>query len=952
MHTQPESSRKPAAHIVSHTHWDREWRYPIWETRLMLVAFMDELIDVLESGKYPSFLLDGQVIPLLDYLEVRPEMAERLDALVKSGKLLIGPWYTLPDEYPVDGECLVRNLLWGCRKAEALGGATLLGYTSFGWGQTAQLPQIYAGFGMDVAMVGKRVDPVRRAPNAEFIWRGPDGSELLCTRFGPAGRHNFYFYMHLSALWGVDHMGGQWAYDWANGGIAYHRADRGQMEQDHARLDPPATWHPEIVTKEMAELNWRTMDDSLLADDRLMMNGCDYTSAQPLFPEMVARLNEVDPEHEWIHTGMAEYVQLMKEKLDRSALTVVEGELRDGPASAATANALATRLYIKRMNKQAQNLLIRYAEPLTMLLEMAGAPGQDALLEKAWQFLLESHPHDSINGVTQDKLVRDVLYRLDQVIELSEVLGNRAMQELVKRVDMSNFDDGDVLIMVVNPLPYPRREIVEAFVNMPCKHESAAMWGSTGDRIQMYDADGQPVGTQWQGMSKETYCVTEIHTRALPLACQRHLVYFDTGEVPACGYKLFRAGKPAEDRGKAAAWSDLHERTNTLRTNPHTIENEYLRVVMNLNGTFDLTDKSLGHTFPSLNYYEDRGEHGDYWINEKPMFDQVHTSLGCSARIWTEESGPLQATLLSEITMRLPARGIREQQRRGDALEALTIRTAVTLHAGQRQVDVRVTFENRHEDHYLRAMFPTHLSKAMYADAGGHFIVDRRPIRPQGPSPDIVWPDMATLPQNNFVDVSDGEMGIAFLNDSLTEYEVEDNAERTVALSLLRSMRNWICTEMRCSSSFPSQKGGQCLGGHEIRYALYPHEGDWRAAQAPLAAERFNAPVRLVQTRAHEGVFPAKQGSLFVIETPELRFSALKKAQPTNGVPARSYVLRVYNPTHDTLQGRIRFHTPVARAWRTDLNEQRVEELSLDSPHMLTFTVQSYAISTIEFEVL
>ena len=65
--------RTRTAHVVSHIHWDREWRYPMWETRLMLVDFMDELVEVLETGRYPGFLLDGQVSPVLDYLEARPE---------------------------------------------------------------------------------------------------------------------------------------------------------------------------------------------------------------------------------------------------------------------------------------------------------------------------------------------------------------------------------------------------------------------------------------------------------------------------------------------------------------------------------------------------------------------------------------------------------------------------------------------------------------------------------------------------------------------------------------------------------------------------------------------------------------------------------------------------------------------------------------------------------------
>ena len=78
MSDNPEKSKR-TAHVVSHTHWDREWRYPIWETRIMLMDFMDELVELLESGAYPSFLMDGQVAPVLDYLDTRPEMTDRVN---------------------------------------------------------------------------------------------------------------------------------------------------------------------------------------------------------------------------------------------------------------------------------------------------------------------------------------------------------------------------------------------------------------------------------------------------------------------------------------------------------------------------------------------------------------------------------------------------------------------------------------------------------------------------------------------------------------------------------------------------------------------------------------------------------------------------------------------------------------------------------------------------------
>ena len=83
-----KKAKKQIAHIVNHTHWDREWRYPMWETRNMLISFMDELIDSLESGTCHSFLLDGQVIPIVDYLEFFPEKKERIDKLVKAGDFM------------------------------------------------------------------------------------------------------------------------------------------------------------------------------------------------------------------------------------------------------------------------------------------------------------------------------------------------------------------------------------------------------------------------------------------------------------------------------------------------------------------------------------------------------------------------------------------------------------------------------------------------------------------------------------------------------------------------------------------------------------------------------------------------------------------------------------------------------------------------------------------------
>ena len=110
-------------HLIPHTHWDREWYLPRAAFQARLVAVLDDLIERLQRDPaYRSFLLDGQTVLLEDYVSVRPERETDLKALVKTGRLQVGPWYVLPDEQIPSGEGLVRNLLLGAADAERWGG--------------------------------------------------------------------------------------------------------------------------------------------------------------------------------------------------------------------------------------------------------------------------------------------------------------------------------------------------------------------------------------------------------------------------------------------------------------------------------------------------------------------------------------------------------------------------------------------------------------------------------------------------------------------------------------------------------------------------------------------------------------------------------------------------------------------------------------------------------------
>ncbi len=175
--------------VVPHTHWDREWYESFEIFRLKLVDTLDELVQLLESDpSYGWFLMDGQMAAVDDYLEVRPEATGRVRELAASGRLTVGPWYVLMDEFLVSGETIVRNLQLGLARAAEFGGAMDVGYLPDMFGHIAQMPQILAAAGFAHAVVWRGV-PSAIDRNA-FWWEAPDGSrvraEYLVTGYGNA----------------------------------------------------------------------------------------------------------------------------------------------------------------------------------------------------------------------------------------------------------------------------------------------------------------------------------------------------------------------------------------------------------------------------------------------------------------------------------------------------------------------------------------------------------------------------------------------------------------------------------------------------------------------------------------------------------------------------------------------------------------------------------------------
>ena len=172
---RPPARRRVA--VVPHTHWDREWYDPFQTYRLKLVRLVDGLLDLMEQDpSYSHFLLDGQLAVVDDYLEIRPENEDRLRALAAAGRITVGPWYILMDEFLVSGETIVRNLQKGIVRGSAFGGVMEVGYLPDMFGHVAQMPQLLAQAGLGHAVVWRGVPSM--VDTSAFVWNAPDGSSV------------------------------------------------------------------------------------------------------------------------------------------------------------------------------------------------------------------------------------------------------------------------------------------------------------------------------------------------------------------------------------------------------------------------------------------------------------------------------------------------------------------------------------------------------------------------------------------------------------------------------------------------------------------------------------------------------------------------------------------------------------------------------------------------------
>ncbi len=964
-------------HVVSHTHWDREWYRTFQQFRFRLLHLVDDLLGILEGDPaYLHFMLDGQTAVLEDVLDVRPDLEERLRRQVQAGRVLIGPWFILPDEFLVSPEALVRNLLLGERICRAWGARMALGYTPDPFGHIGQLPQLLRGFGMDTAVFARGAGD---AP-VEFRWASPDGSEVLVC------------YLR-------DHYGN----------VAYLPADGAGVAQRLAEARDSLT--PYARTSH-----------------RLLMQGTDHLFPRADLPRLLAEAASALPDRV-LHSSLPAYVAAVRRELGAEGLAGLplrRGEMRDPSRAHLLPGVLSTRMGIKQRNHACQTLLEKWAEPFAAFASgqvckyASGqvckyASGQvprladlhtctlaylhtcPLAIHRAWKYLLENHPHDSICGCSIDQVHREMVTRFDWCEQLGEEGARTALETLAAQVDTGA---GSLPALVVfNPAARPRTDRVAAQVLPPVDPPGVRLLGPDGEEVplqvvrrtarsemelpldrqamalmvEQVIASGEPAWEGWKirglqvwrdgEVAHVTVAVTrseEFAPPALseePIARLRALladesvraydlriredealeIAFVARDVPPLGLAAYRFA-PADVRNPT---SDRELQSSDSLT----IENEFLIVRADAqSGRLTVTDRQTGWMLPGVHRLVDGGDRGDEYNYCQPEQDELVDSPAEPPTIRCEV-GPAGQSLFIGLTCRVPA-GLDPQDRSVRSAERvdLPVTVRVTLTPGVRRVDFETTVDNRAADHRLRVHFPAPLAVDS-ACAEGHWDVVEWPLAL--PTDTAGWAEQPapTRPQRGWASVSDGQRGLTVANRGLPEVEVLRTADGVeVALTLLRCV-GWLSRDdLHCRRGHAGPAltvpEAQCPGVHTFRYALIPHAGDWRAAFA--LAEAFQSDLRAVATGPHAGALPPRL-SFLRLEPESLQVSAVKAADDGDGL-----IIRLWNVEEHPVEGWLRLWQPFARAVRCRMDERTEDDAVLaESTDTLRLTVRGREVVTL-----
>ncbi len=910
-------NKRRRAHYVISTHWDREWHQTFQDFRYRLVGLLDKILSRIESGDLKGpFTCDGQAIILEDYLESRPEKEPQVRDYLQSGKLVAGPWYVLPDEFLVSGESMIRNIRHGRDVVRRLGAPpSNAGFVCDLFGHVSQLPQIFLGFGLTGALVWRGIEPQE---DARFHWAGADGRTIPTLRFGKSGYCDYNFKVRLCMQYGAE------------------------FDADSARED---------LWKFLEEEAGRTKGRGPF----IVFDGGDHLS-QDLdhYGVLVEETKRQDSKFEVIHSDLDAFLQEMVADFGDVTQTI-KGELREPGVIPFGEDQQwlipgvgSSRVWIKQQNATCQSMLCQWAEPFSVLATaLTGREYPAAYLERSWVWLLTNHPHDSICGCSVDQVHEDMKYRFSQSLQISDRATEEALSAIASNIK-GDLGERELRVTVFNPVPRERDEIVELTLQIPAEWPCFTEFFGYENKpaFRIYGLDGREI--DYQRLAQKVNAVRK-RLRDIKFPELNMLTEVKVAlklKLPALGYTtlVVKGDKRTDDDSKVPVFVQAvrHPSNKGLAISDHELENEFLRVSVESNGSLTILDKRNGEVYSRLLTFEDGADIGDGWYHAPAINDQHFTSQASSATVAIVANGPLHAALRVGVLMKLPTHFDIARTVRSEQLVDLVLESTIVLRAGQDFVEVETRTVNTVKDHRLRVLFPSGARTARTFLADSAFDVVERPIALRDGIHVNRELEVEAKPQQTFTAVHTTKRGLAIVCDGgLLESGVRDVVERPVILTLYRSTFRTVMTA--------GEPEGELLGhAMSFRYRIVPLGGKPDRAALFDRAQELSGGLRTIQleprdlkVRQTDPVLPPS-GSLLSISGA----AVLTSLRQLGGVVE----LRTFNPNESAVSAKATVALPVRSALPVNFDSQPCGKKQDVKKSQLSLALKAKEIQTLALQ--
>ncbi|EAD5762187.1 alpha-mannosidase [Listeria monocytogenes] len=374
------------AHIVNHTHWDREWYFTSADALVLSEQLFTEVIDELKKHPEANFVLDGQLSILDDYVALYPEKLADIKQLIADEQLFIGPWFTQTDAFFAHGESILRNAMIGIFDSKKYGDYMKIGYLPDTFGFNAQMPTLLEHAGFDNVIFWRGIHLGEHVASPYFKWQGLGEEASIYAINMPQGYGTGMLLEPTSAY--VD-----------------------------GRLDPAIDF----------------IEKYSKTTEVLIPSGNDQLNIISNFAEKLVEINKMG-RHDYQLSTYQDFIQYVRELPD---LEEYRGEFRSPVLARVHKTIGSSRMNIKLKSASLEQKLLTRIEPLLVIAKASGISISERLLMHTWKKLLEGQAHDSLAGCVSDPVAEDILHRMKEADELCDSIENTIVKKIADDLSLA-----------------------------------------------------------------------------------------------------------------------------------------------------------------------------------------------------------------------------------------------------------------------------------------------------------------------------------------------------------------------------------------------------------------------------------------------------------------------------------------------------------------------------------